>query len=68
MLTGNAPFDTEGQGIKDTFDRAKECRYDLPKNLSEEAKDLIKNLLCKDERKRPNMDGMSCDMMTLMII
>jgi serine/threonine protein kinase len=42
-LTGSPPF--ESSSIKNTFSKANELEYSLPKYLSAEARDLISNLL-----------------------
>nr|CAG4651703.1 EOG090X03P9 [Triops cancriformis] len=50
MLVGRPPFDTDG--VKATLTRVVMADFQLPDNLSPEAKDLIKQCLKKNPRER----------------
>ncbi|OMJ92616.1 hypothetical protein SteCoe_4626 [Stentor coeruleus] len=49
-LTGSPPF--QSTSIKDTFLKANDLKYSLPKHLSAEARDLISKLLTWDSVQR----------------
>ena len=50
MLTGRPPF--EAQGIEDTFDRVRLGEYEVPRDLSADAKSLIGMLLQRNPMDR----------------
>ncbi|CAF1085670.1 unnamed protein product [Didymodactylos carnosus] len=50
LLTGRPPFDTEN--ILSTLSRVAKVDYELPSSLSEEAQDLINNILQKQPENR----------------
>jgi serine/threonine protein kinase len=50
FLAGKPPFDTKG--VKNTLNRVVNDNYDIPKNISNEAKDLISCLLQKKPEDR----------------
>lgn len=52
-LTGAPPF--ESDSIKDTFLKANDMKYSMPKYLSNEAKDLVSSLLTWDSEQRINI-------------
>ncbi|KAI9817521.1 MAG: hypothetical protein M1827_001131 [Pycnora praestabilis] len=54
LLTGILPFD--GPDIVSLLDSVKEGRYEMPEELSSEAKDLIWRILQPNPRARINMD------------
>ncbi|CAF1609902.1 unnamed protein product, partial [Didymodactylos carnosus] len=50
LLVGHPPFDTES--VLSTLSRVAKVEYELPSSLSDEAKDLINNILQKQPEKR----------------
>ncbi|KAJ3268432.1 hypothetical protein HDV01_002756 [Terramyces sp. JEL0728] len=50
LLTGSPPF--QDAAVKNTLDKVSRVEYTLPDFLSREAKDLIRNMLQKDPKKR----------------
>jgi polo-like kinase 4 len=50
FLAGKPPFDTKG--VKNTLNRVVNDNYDIPKHISNEAKDLISGLLQKKPEDR----------------
>ena len=50
LLTGTLPFN-EKQTVK-LYKKIRECKYPMPENISEEAKDLIYRMLQKDPLNR----------------
>jgi serine/threonine protein kinase len=59
-LCGFPPFYEENN--QKLFDMIRNCEYDFPApywdDVSQEAKDLIKSLLVKDPKKRPDADAL----------
>mmetsp|Transcript_19089 Transcript_19089/g.26706 ORF Transcript_19089/g.26706 Transcript_19089/m.26706 type:complete len:441 (+) Transcript_19089:196-1518(+) len=59
MLSGCSPFDDDNPKIH-ILDQVKEGMYDFPSDsfghVGEDAKDLIRNLLCVDPKKRYTID------------
>lgn len=55
LLVGRPPFDTEA--VKSTLNRVVLADYDLPCNLSSDAKDLISQLLKKNPGDRITLSG-----------
>ena len=50
MLTSKLPF--KGHDQDHTFELIKKCQFDLPKDISPEAKDLIEKILRKNPSSR----------------
>lgn len=50
MLVGTPPF--QGSQVSETIQRVKQGAYSLPDHLTEDARDLINNLLQKDPKMR----------------
>jgi len=50
MLYGTTPF--KGSGIKELQGQILSCDYELKEEVSEEARDLIQKLLCRDPTER----------------
>ena len=56
LIIGKATFDSSD--LKKIYTKIKNIEYSFPKdaNISEAAKDLIKQILVLDQQKRPNLD------------
>ncbi|KAI9304554.1 kinase-like domain-containing protein [Cunninghamella echinulata] len=54
LLNGHLPFDDDNMHI--LLNKVKEGKYDMPKNLPSDAKDLIEKILVIDPRKRLTME------------
>ena len=50
MLTGKMPFDATS--IKDLLDTIKKGEFEMPETFSDELKDLISQMLTKDQDSR----------------
>ena len=50
LVTGMLPFD--GHSKSEVFDKINNARYDEPKHVSQECRDLIKKMLTIDPNKR----------------
>ena len=58
MLAGQPPFDdVEDGSVKGTLDRVIHAEFNIPKEWSVEAKDLVSKLLQKQPEKRLPLDG-----------
>ena len=55
LLVGKPPFDMHG--VKNTLNRVISAEYDLPEQMSPEAKHLIKSLLQKNPKDRLHLDS-----------
>lgn len=50
LLTGQMPFDGESQ--EEVFDKITSGEFDIPNHLSDQCKDLLKQMICVEPSKR----------------
>jgi serine/threonine protein kinase len=50
LLTGNMPFDGDSQN--EVFDKIRSGVFEMPNNISDNCKDLLKKMICVDVSKR----------------
>lgn len=61
LLVGNTPFEMPDRTTRDAYRKIKSLEYDLPKFLSEKARNFIKKLLVVENVKRPGVSEMLHD-------
>lgn len=61
LLVGNTPFETPDRTTREAYRRIKSLDFEVPKFLTEEARNFISKLLVVENSQRPNVREMLSD-------